>query len=178
MKYTYLICLIRSGWLRIFFETLLFSQLGFHLWFDFIAMAPKDPKQVADAASSGGGGGFFASIASSLSNFGSAMSKSVNGYESFGVEFWKLLVYLFLLLFFCNLFMWGVPRSLICPYFNFFNTARCKRCLLWKIIFLNWFCFFVDWIYYDIWSSLLCVLACGCFTLIDAWFNLWDSWLF
>lgn len=50
-------------------------------------MAPKDPKQVADAASSGGGGGFFASIASSLSNFGSAMSKSVNGYESFGVEF-------------------------------------------------------------------------------------------
>ncbi|GLT89573.1 hypothetical protein SLE2022_075510 [Rubroshorea leprosula] len=33
-------------------------------------MAPNDPKQ---------GGGFFASIASTLSNFGSAMTKSVNG---------------------------------------------------------------------------------------------------
>ncbi|KAG5022532.1 hypothetical protein AAZX31_07G125600 [Glycine max] len=50
-------------------------------------MAPKDPKQVADAASSGGGGGFFASIASSLSNFGSAMSKSVNGLVGYeGLE--------------------------------------------------------------------------------------------
>lgn len=51
-------------------------------------MATKDPKQAADAAaasSSGGGGGFFASIASSLTNFGSAMSKSVNGYQSFEV---------------------------------------------------------------------------------------------
>ena len=44
-------------------------------------MAPNDPKEAAAS----GGGGFFASIASSLSNFGSAMSKSVNGYESFGV---------------------------------------------------------------------------------------------
>lgn len=40
-----------------------------------LKMAPKDPKQVAST-----GGGFFASIASSLSNFGSAMNKSVNGY--------------------------------------------------------------------------------------------------
>ncbi|KAG4921894.1 hypothetical protein JHK82_050852 [Glycine max] len=48
-------------------------------------MAPKDPKQVA--AASGGGGGFFASIASSLSNFGSAMSKSVNGLVGYeGLE--------------------------------------------------------------------------------------------
>lgn len=78
-------------------------------------MAPKDPKQVADAASSGGGGGFFASIASSLSNFGSAMSKSVNGYESFGVEFWKLLNLSFLM-FFCR----GVPRSSIFPFYQNF----------------------------------------------------------
>ncbi|KAL2934033.1 Oxysterol-binding protein-related protein 3A [Bienertia sinuspersici] len=35
-------------------------------------MAPTDPKQVSN-------GGFFASIASSISNFGSAMHKSVNG---------------------------------------------------------------------------------------------------
>lgn len=34
-------------------------------------MAPNDPKQ---------GGGFFSSIASSLTNFGSAMTRSVNGY--------------------------------------------------------------------------------------------------
>ncbi|XP_061354238.1 oxysterol-binding protein-related protein 3A-like [Gastrolobium bilobum] len=48
-------------------------------------MAPKDPKQVA--AASGSGGGFFASIASSLTNFGSAMSKSVNGLVGYeGLE--------------------------------------------------------------------------------------------
>ncbi|KAI9112572.1 hypothetical protein K1719_016495 [Acacia pycnantha] len=45
-------------------------------------MAPKDPKQAAAAGSSGG---FFSSIASSLSNFDSAMTKSVNGYEGLEV---------------------------------------------------------------------------------------------
>ncbi|BAT84467.1 hypothetical protein LR48_Vigan03g140100 [Vigna angularis] len=46
-------------------------------------MAPNDPKQAAAS----GGGGFFASIASSLSNFGSAMSKSVNGMMAYeGLE--------------------------------------------------------------------------------------------
>lgn len=38
-------------------------------------MASKDEKK--------GGGGFFSSIASSLSNFGTAMHKSVNGYGEF-----------------------------------------------------------------------------------------------
>uniref|UniRef100_A0A6N2KL59 Oxysterol-binding protein n=1 Tax=Salix viminalis TaxID=40686 RepID=A0A6N2KL59_SALVM len=38
---------------------------------------PNDPKQSESA--SGSGGGFFASIASSLSNFGTAMTRSVNG---------------------------------------------------------------------------------------------------
>lgn len=43
------------------------------------AMAPpNDPKQSESA--SGSGGGFFASIASSLSNFSTAMTRSVNGY--------------------------------------------------------------------------------------------------
>ena len=51
-------------------------------------MAPKDPKQ---AAASGSGGGFFATIASGLSNFGSAMSKSVNGYGSFGASDLKVV---------------------------------------------------------------------------------------
>ncbi|KAI9112145.1 hypothetical protein K1719_016668 [Acacia pycnantha] len=47
-------------------------------------MAPKDPKQAAAAGSSGG---FFSSIASSLSNFGSAMTKSVNGLVGYeGLE--------------------------------------------------------------------------------------------
>ncbi|GAV76580.1 Oxysterol_BP domain-containing protein [Cephalotus follicularis] len=42
-------------------------------------MAPKDPKQ--------NGGGFFASIASSLSNFGTAVTKSVNGLVGYeGLE--------------------------------------------------------------------------------------------
>ncbi|KAF7845479.1 Oxysterol-binding protein-related protein 3A [Senna tora] len=52
-------------------------------------MAPKDPKQAAAAAAAaaGGGGGFFASLASSLSNFGSAMTKSVNGLMGYeGLE--------------------------------------------------------------------------------------------
>ncbi|XP_057436942.1 oxysterol-binding protein-related protein 3A-like [Lotus japonicus] len=51
-------------------------------------MASKDPKETAAAASSSGaGGGFFASIASSLSNFGTAVSKSVNGPVPYdGVE--------------------------------------------------------------------------------------------
>lgn len=48
-------------------------------------MAPNDPKQAAAdeaaAASAAGRGGFFSSIASTLSNFGSAMTKSVNGYD-------------------------------------------------------------------------------------------------
>jgi hypothetical protein len=38
-------------------------------------MAPNDPKK----AVGGGGSGFFASLASSISNLGSAMTKSVNG---------------------------------------------------------------------------------------------------
>jgi hypothetical protein len=43
---------------------------------------PNDPKQSESGSSSGSGsgGGFFASIASSLSNFGTAMTRSVNGY--------------------------------------------------------------------------------------------------
>ncbi|XP_015960727.1 oxysterol-binding protein-related protein 3A [Arachis duranensis] len=48
-------------------------------------MAPKDPKHAA--AASANGGGFFASLASSLSNFGTAMSKSVNGIMGYeGLE--------------------------------------------------------------------------------------------
>jgi hypothetical protein len=43
-------------------------------------MAPMDPNQTTSSSSTGGGG-FFASIASSLSNFGSSMTKSVNGYQ-------------------------------------------------------------------------------------------------
>jgi hypothetical protein len=39
-----------------------------------------DPNQTTSSSSTGGGG-FFASIASSLSNFGSSMTKSVNGYQ-------------------------------------------------------------------------------------------------
>lgn len=58
-------------------------------------MAPKDPKQTAATSSGGsGGGGFFASIASSLSNFGSVMSKSVDGYEIFGVWNWKVVKFI------------------------------------------------------------------------------------
>ncbi|KAK7255800.1 hypothetical protein RIF29_29221 [Crotalaria pallida] len=55
-------------------------------------MAPTDPKEAAAVAASSpsasvSGGGFFASIASSLSNFGSAMSKSVNGLMGYeGLE--------------------------------------------------------------------------------------------
>jgi hypothetical protein len=45
-------------------------------------MAPMDPNQTTSSSTSGGGGGFFASIASSLSNFGSSMTKSVNGTPS------------------------------------------------------------------------------------------------
>ncbi|CAO2820298.1 unnamed protein product [Amaranthus hypochondriacus] len=41
-------------------------------------MAPVDPKHVNGAAAAAGGG-FFSSIASTISNFGSAMHKSVNG---------------------------------------------------------------------------------------------------
>ncbi|WJX76376.1 Oxysterol-binding protein-related protein 3B [Trifolium repens] len=44
-------------------------------------MAPMDPNQTTSSSSTGGGG-FFASIASSLSNFGSSMTKSVNGTPS------------------------------------------------------------------------------------------------
>ncbi|KAJ6913154.1 hypothetical protein NC651_015606 [Populus alba x Populus x berolinensis] len=40
---------------------------------------PNDPKQSESGSGSGSGGGFFASIASSLSNFGTAMTRSVNG---------------------------------------------------------------------------------------------------
>lgn len=40
-------------------------------------MAPTDPKQVVGSSS----GGFFASIASTLSTFSTAMHKSVNGYD-------------------------------------------------------------------------------------------------
>ncbi|KAJ6992860.1 hypothetical protein NC653_016078 [Populus alba x Populus x berolinensis] len=40
---------------------------------------PNDPKQSESERGSGSGGGFFASIASSLSNFGTAMTRSVNG---------------------------------------------------------------------------------------------------
>ncbi|CAK7333977.1 unnamed protein product [Dovyalis caffra] len=44
---------------------------------------PNDPKQSA----SGSGGGFFSSIASSLSNFGTAMTRSVNGLVAYeGLE--------------------------------------------------------------------------------------------
>lgn len=38
-------------------------------------MAPNDPKK----GGGGGGSGFFASLASSISNLGSAVTKSVNG---------------------------------------------------------------------------------------------------
>jgi hypothetical protein len=54
---------------------------------------PNDPKQ--SESGSGSGGGFFASIASSLSNFGTAMTRSVNGYPD---PFLLLLLFFFFFL--------------------------------------------------------------------------------
>jgi hypothetical protein len=58
---------------------------------------PNDPKQSESGSSSGSGsgGGFFASIASSLSNFGTAMTRSVNGYPD---PFLLLLLFFFFFL--------------------------------------------------------------------------------
>lgn len=132
-------------------------------------MAPNDPKQAAAS----GGGGFFASIASSLSNFGSAMSKSVNGYEPLESEFLKLINFFVLMVIFYNSFIWVSPDNEFTLFENF-NTARCKRSLLWKIIFLNW-SFIIGLLIIMI--SLLC-FSLWMFHTYDAWDDVRDSWLF
>lgn len=117
----------------LFLSPTIFSSLNWISFFDLVFdMAPNDPKQAAAS----GGGGFFASIASSLSNFGSAMSKSVNGYEPLESEFLKLINFFVLMVIFYNSFIWVSPDNEFTLFENF-NTARCKRSLLWKIIFLN-----------------------------------------
>jgi hypothetical protein len=82
---------------------------------------PNDPKQSESGSSSGSGsgGGFFASIASSLSNFGTAMTRSVNGYPD---------PFLLLLFFFFLQFLIHVAHGFGFGYKRF--IARCNYVLV------------------------------------------------
>lgn len=76
-------------------------------------MAPMDPKQTTSSSSSGGG--FFASIASTFSNFGTSASKSVNEYVSYHSiisNLFNLSVFVFLQF----LFLWVALKSSVSPF--------------------------------------------------------------